>query len=155
MSMPIDYQQQFCSISITTSPMHSTSEPIRKRFMSPKPSSTRKPILRPLATSPLPSVLGKRDYIVAFGDDADEQRYGQKIEDDFFVCNVGQGVFSPIAAEKKGFTAEELQAATDSVIQDFRAEFASRERDSESKYDVDEILEWCEYYRNNRNLFNV
>jgi hypothetical protein len=112
--------------------------------MSPKPSSPKN-ILRPLATS----VLGKRDYIIAFGDDAEEERYGQKIESNFFATNIGHGAFSPV---------EKLQAATDSVIQDFRAEFTGiqrRERDSESKYDVDEILEWCEYYCKNRNLFNV
>ena len=155
MSMPIDFETGFRPIEVF-SPIHS----IRPRCMSP---NHKKPILRPLAvrpTSPLESVLGKRDYIIAFEDDAEEQRYGQKIEGNYFVTNTGHGVFSPI--EKKqpnaGLTAEVLQAATDSVIQDFRAEFASiqrRERDSESKYEVDELIAWCEYYRNNRNLFNV
>ena len=166
--MPLDFEEQFSSISIT-SPMHFTDE--RPEFMSPKPSSPkRKPVLKPLAvrpTSPLESVLGKRDFIVAFGDDAQEQRYGQKIEGNFFATNTGHGVFSPIekkppapatAAPASGLTAEVMQAAVDSVIQDFRADFAGilrRERDSESKYDVDELLAWCEYYKNNRNLFNV
>lgn len=162
--MPIefDFEEQFRSISITTSPMHFTTE--RPRFMSPKPSSPkRKPILkpsavRPASSLPLESVLGKRDFIIAFGDDAEEQRYGQKIEGDFFATNVGHGVFSPVEQKPPALTAEVLQAATDSVIQDFRADFAGilrRERDTESKYDVDELLEWCEYYRKNRNLFNV
>ena len=160
-----DFEYLFYDVDIE-SPMHSTSE--RPRFMSPKPTSPKP--LKPLAvrqTSPLPSELGtselgKRDFIIAFGDDAEEQRYGQKIEGDFFATNVGHGVFSPIKAEQKppasGLTAEVLQAATDSVIQDFRADFAGilrRERDSESKYDVNELLEWCEYYCKNRNLFNV
>jgi hypothetical protein len=158
--MPLDFEFDFEDLFYTidiNSPMHNKKE--RPAFMSPKPTSPKR--LKPSAvrpTSPLESVLGKRDFIIAFGDDAEEQRYGQKIEGDFFATNVGHGVFSPITAEKKGFTAEELQAATDSVILDFRAEFTSvqrRERDSESKYDVDELLEWCEYYRNNRNLFNV
>jgi len=169
--MPIefDFEEQFRSISITTSPMHFTTE--RPRFMSPKPSSPKR--LKPSAvrsTSPLPSELGKRDFIIAFGDDAEEQRYGQKIESDFFATNVGHGVFSPTEQKPpatattpaSGLTAEQMHAAVDSVIQDFRQDFRAdfvgvqrRERDSESKYDIDEIIEWCEYYRNNRNLFNV
>ena len=138
--MPLDFEEQFSSISI---PMHSTNE--RPAFMSPKPTSPKR--------SPLPSALGKRDFIIAFGDDAEEQRYGQKIDGDFFATNVGHGVFSAKSEQKPL-----VQAATDSVIEDFRAEFFGvqrRERDSESKYDIDEIIEWCDYYRNNRNLFNV
>ena len=137
--MPIDFESEFRPINVS-SPIHNT----RPRFMSPKPIRS---------TSPLPSVLGKRDFIIAFGDDAEEQRYGQKIDGDFFATNVGHGVFSAKSEQKPL-----AQAATDSVILDFRTEFAGfqrRERDSESKYDIDEIIEWCEYYRNNRNLFNV
>jgi hypothetical protein len=168
--MPIDFEEQLRSIAITTSPMHFTDE--RPEFMSPKPTSPkRKPVaVRPASSSPLPSALGKRDFIIAFGDDAEEQRYGQKIEGDFFATNVGHGVFSPVEQKPSapapasattpasGLTAEQMHAAADSVIQDFRADLSGllrRERDSESKYDVDEILAWCEYYKNNRNLFNV
>ena len=167
--MPIEFEEfeeKFYEIDIASSPIHFADE--RPEFMSPNPiSPKRKPILRTLAvrpTSPLDSTLGKRDFIIAFGDDAEEQRYGQKIDCNFFATNVGHGVFSlqaeekPAAATATGFTEERLQEVTDSVIQEFRTDFGNilrRQRDTESKYDVDELVEWCEYYINNRNLFNV
>jgi len=150
---PLEFEDQVYTIDIN-SPMHSRNK--RSKFISPKP------VLKPLAvrpTSPLTSALGKRDFIIAFDDDAEEQRYGQKIESNFFATNTGHGVFSPIKAEEEPVIAvQKMQAAADSVIQDFRADlsgFLRRQRDSESKYDIEELFTWCEFYRNNRNLFNV
>ena len=60
--------------------------------------------------------------------------------------------------QKTNVDQANVQQAVDSVIQDFRLDFNNglrRERDCESKYDVEEILAWCDYYLNNRNLFNV
>jgi hypothetical protein len=80
----------------------------------------------------------KRTFSQAFEEDEEEEHYGQKIGDKFFETNIGHGV------------------AVDSVIEDFLGnEMLRRERDCEEKYDVEEILEWCDFYRNNRNLFNV
>jgi hypothetical protein len=154
-----EFEEKFYEIDIASSPIHFADE--RPEFMSPNPiSPKRKPILRTLdvrPTSPLDSTLGKRDFIIAFGDDAEEQRYGKKIDCNFFATNVGHGVFSP-QAEEKPVTVQQMQEVTDSVIQEFRTDFGNilrRHRDTESKYDVDELVEWCEYYINNRNLFNV
>jgi CRISPR/Cas system-associated endoribonuclease Cas2 len=159
---PIEFEEEFYAIDIANSPMHFADE-IRPEFMSPKPISPKRK--RPLAVrqnSSLDSTLGKRDFIIAFGDDAEEQRYGQKIQDSFFKTNIGHGVFTNTKSEEKPIIAEQkpitIQEITDSVIQEFRTDFNGilrRERDTESKYDMEELLEWVDYYRKNRNLFNV
>jgi len=71
-------------------------------------------------------VAGKRSYEEAFPDSFEDERYNQHIASDFFTNNVGHSVVE-----------------------------GRRERDSESKYDPEEILQWCQYYLANRNLFNV
>lgn len=106
---------------------------VRPDFMSPKPISPKRKL----------EMTSKRTFSEAFEDDQEEEHYGQKIGDKFFDSNIGHGV---------------SQAAVDSVIEDFRVDFNNilrRERDCESKYDIKEIVEWCDFYRNNRNLFNV
>jgi len=125
----------------------------RPDFMTPKPISSNEAL-------PLVSLLGKRTFSDAF-EGEEEEHYGQKIDDTFFETNIGHGVFSPLQEQEKeqeqGQKAN-IQQAVDSVIQDFRHDFNNslrRERDCESKYDVEEILAWCDYYLNNRNLFNV
>ena len=163
----------------------------RPTFFTPKPvSPTRKQVKDETS---LVSLLGKRSFIEAFGEDtSDEERYGQAIGDDFFVSNVGHGVFavdnysiSVDNNENKGIdcwmteahgkipkgavgrpsaTIPEHSAAIGNVVTnvqqdlDFTAEFLNvprRQRDCEEKYDVEELLGWCNYYLNNRNLFNV
>jgi hypothetical protein len=108
---------------------------VRPYFMTPKP----------ISPSRKHSMSGsKRTFSLAFEDDKEEEHYGQKIDDKFFETNIGHSV---------------SQEAADSVIADFRSDFANvllrRERDCESKYDVDELIEWCDFYSKNRNLFNV
>ena len=142
----------------------------RPDFMTPKPVSNNEAL-------PLVSLLGKRAFNDAF--EEEEEQYGQKIGETFFETNIGHGVFSPVDQEKEEQEQDQDQEkeqwqktnvdqanvdqtnvdqAVDSVIQDFRLDFNNslrRERDCESKYDVEEILAWCDYYLNNRNLFNV
>ena len=100
-------------------------------------STNTRAIPRPTQSS---SVLKKRTFSQAFEDDKEEEHYGQKIDEKFFETNIGHSV---------------SQAAT---FADFRLHFGNvlrRERDCEGKYDVDEIIEWCDFYSKNRNLFNV
>ncbi len=77
---------------------------------------------------PVPvSTLGKRKFHDAFESETfDDSRYGQHISSDFFDKNVGHNSIQ-ISEERKIFTL-------------------SQEK---------EILEWCEYYLANKNLFNV
>ena len=146
----------------------------RPDFMTPKPVSNNEAL-------PLVSLLGKRAFNDAF--EEEEEQYGQKIGETFFETNIGHGVFSPVDQEKEEQDQDQdhqekeeqyhqekeqwqktnvdqtnVDQAVDSVIQDFRLDFNNglrRERDCESNYDVEEILAWCDYYLNNRNLFNV
>lgn len=112
---------------------------LRPPFMEPKPVSPkrRRPILKQRETQTdthIVSILGKRKLSEEGGDD---ERYGQHIGSDFFVINVGHNVVQE---------------------HDWEAEIQSegrRERDSESKYDPEEILKWCQFYLANRNMFNV
>jgi hypothetical protein len=81
------------------------------------------------------SVLKKRTFSQAFEDDKEEEHYGQKIDEKFFETNIGHSVSQP------------------ATFADFRLNFGKR--DCEGKYNVDEIIEWCDFYSKNRNLFNV
>jgi hypothetical protein len=92
-----------------SSPIH---DELRAPFMSPKPSS-------PKNNKFIPSVLGKRKYDSSFDNETfDDERYGQRINNDYFEKSMGHGVhFEPI--EKKLIN---------------------------SIYEVDELLEWCEKY---------
>jgi len=77
------------------------------------------------------SVLGKRKYKDAFGDTFDDDRYGQHIYNGFFTFQYGHGVFDkPLDKEWDNYVFNE----------------GKRERDSESKYDPEEILTWCYKY---------
>jgi len=90
------------------------------------------------------STLGKRKFHEAF-DSEDDERYGQHIGADFFANNVGHDVVSSPIPDNW-----EEQSWNEHIQKEGR-----RERDSESKYDPEEILAWVEFYRNNRNLYNV
>lgn len=70
------------------------------------------------------SVLGKRKFVDAFGDDyGDEERYGQSIGTEFFKTNIGHGVFQK--------------------VEEYIKEDAERKSDS---LNTEEILEWCNKY---------
>jgi hypothetical protein len=82
------------------------------------------------------SVLGKRKFNDAFDTNTfDDSRYGQHIDANFFDKNVGHSV-----AEKK--------ISLNNFERKEEAKTFTREEEQE-------ILDWCEYYRANRNLFNV
>jgi len=131
--------------------------PERPDFMTPKPKSPPK---RGVAKAAIPypvleSIHGKRKYKDAFDEATfEDARYEQHIAIDFFEKNEGHNVI-----QQKNSSI--FQAAVDDVIENFRREISSslptlrRERDSESKYDQDELIAWCEYYVANKNLFNV
>jgi hypothetical protein len=82
---------------------------------------------------------GKRKYSRAFATDAgadnyDDARYGQHIGDKFFTTNYGHGVYISDTARLMSTFA----ARTGGII-----------------YTQREMNEWREFYRANRNLFNV
>lgn len=85
------------------------------------------------------SVLGKRKFNDAFDVNTfDDSRYGQHIDANFFDKNVGHTV--PQVAEKK------------IPLNNFERKSSVKTFSNE---EVQDILNWCEYYRANRNLFNV
>ena len=82
------------------------------------------------------SILGKRKFNDAFHEKTfDDSRYGQHISSDFFYKNIGHSVSQKQSSEKDIERKE--------VVKTF------------SYKEEQEILDWCEYYRANRNLFNV
>ena len=125
----------------------------RPDFMTPKPRSPKK--VTPALEPEIESVLGKRKYKNTFEEATfEDARYDQHISVNFFETNMGHTVI-----QQANISA--FQRATDQVIEDFRRNFQTaipilrRERDSESKFDQEELLAWCEYYLANKNLFNV
>jgi len=110
---------------------------------SKKPLSSKKPNLKPQ------SILGKRKYGDTFDQDSfNEARYNQPIPEDYFRVNMGHTIIQEESKSKSVGKRESKQN------EDF-GPFIKRERDCESKYDIDEMREWCEYYIANKNLFNV
>ena len=82
------------------------------------------------------SILGKRKFNDAFHEKTfDDSRYGQHIDTNFFQANIGHSVSQKQSSEKDIERKE--------VVKTF------------SYKEEQEILDWCEYYRANRNLFNV
>ena len=82
------------------------------------------------------SILGKRKFNDAFHEQTfDDARYGQHIDINFFQANIGHSVSQKQSSEKDIERKE--------VVKTF------------SYKEEQEILDWCEYYRANRNLFNV
>ena len=85
------------------------------------------------------SILGKRKFNDAFDSNTfDDARYGQNIDTDFFNKNVGHSV-SQVSENK--VPKNNIERKDDENISSHEDEL--------------EILKWCEYYRANRNLFNV
>lgn len=92
-----------------------------------------------------PSILSKRNFDDAFYlSTYDDNRYGQHISDDFFKNNTGHDVLQEMNPMKSNENIKK-----DELNQE------RGKRDSETKYDPDELIQWCEYYLANRNLFNV
>jgi hypothetical protein len=109
---------------------------LRPDFMTPKPVSPKR--LRK------ESILGKRKYGHSFATESyEEERYGQQIDNQFFQNNVGHNV---------------VQEAAAGAIDDFRAMldalFPAGKQPPES-LGASDIIEWCEFYLKNKNLFNV
>ena len=139
----------------------------RPDFMTPTPVSPKRRSFNDLVSSRM-----KRTFSQAFQNDKEEEHYGQEIGNTFFVSNIGHCVIDVQEdmeqreqreqREREREQQEEhrknvFQEAADNVCQDFRSELGNlrRERDCESKYDVEEIIAWCDYYLKNRNIFNV
>ena len=110
---------------------------IRPDFMTPKPVSPKR------ARANCVSILGKRKHGESFNSASfDEERYGQQIDNTFFQHNVGHSV---------------VQEAATGAIGDFRIMMASLFHDGskDSRLGASEIIELCEFYLKNKNLFNV
>ena len=93
--------------------------------------------IRPSSSSEtLDGVGGKRKYSRAFAsNNYDDARYGQHISDAFFTTNYGHGVYISDTAR-------------------LMTTFAARTGGGVI-YTQREMNEWREFYRANRNLFNV
>jgi len=133
----------------------------RPDFMTPTPVSPKRRSFGELDSSRM-----KRTFSQAFQNDKEEEHYGQEIGDTFFVSNIGHCVIDVQEEMEEQQEQEQreredrknvFQQAADNVCQDFRSELGNlrRVRDCESKYDVEEIIAWCDYYLKNRNMFNV
>lgn len=111
---------------------------VRAPFMSPKPVSPKRKVSDNSGNQNLVSILGKRKFNEAFDATTfDDDRYGQHINTDFFNTNVGHNVVQ--VAEKKHY----FEQKEEEYIKSFTRE------------EEQEILNWCEFYRANRNLYNV
>ena len=117
----------------------------RPGFFTPPPVSPKKPIfgfqgpfkLRRETNWKCLSTLGKRKFHEAF-DSEDDERYGQHISADFFKNNVGHSVRP---------TPDKWE---DQSWDEYIRQEGKRERDSESKYDPEEIMHWCYTYLANK-----
>jgi hypothetical protein len=98
-----------------------------------------------------PSVLGKRKYGESFTHETfNDARYSQPIPEEFFQANMGHTVI-----QEQSTNNNNKSNKNESKQKEDFGPFIKRERDCESKYDIDEMREWCEYYIANKNLFNV
>ena len=132
-NQPFDYSSP---VKDSERPAFMTPEPVSPKkftgfvFGSNKNAFPPKPVLR--RQSKVSSVLGKRKF-----EDNDDERYGQHIGDKFFKFNVGHAV-RPASPTPDNW---EDQSWNEYVQKEGR-----RERDSESKYDPEEIMQWCFKY---------
>lgn len=92
----------------------------------------------PNGTDTVDVIGSKRKYSRAFANDSyDTARYGQHIGENFFATNYGHGVYiSDVARILSTFAARNPIPGG-------------------AMYNENEVLEWREFYRANRNLFNV
>ena len=126
-------------IEIENQPYDYSSPIERPDFFTPAPVSPKKFVFGPNFPGPFKmrretnwrcvSILGKRKHNDAFEDESDDERYGQHIGQDFFAINVGHGVLPK-----------------DDSWDEYIRQEGRRERDSESKYDPEEVLNWCYQY---------
>jgi hypothetical protein len=129
----------------------------RPSFMTPKPVSPKKATFVFGSNFPPPpelvrqtncdcgSILGKRKSNFRFEDNFDDERYGQHIGADFFKSNVGHAVRPPSPNPDKW---EDPDREWNEYIQ----KEGRRERDSESKYDPEEVMQWCFKYLAEKNI---
>ena len=136
-NQPFDYSSP---VKDSERPAFMTPEPVSPKkftgfvFGSNKNAFPPKPVLR--RQSKVLSILGKRKFGDGF-EDNDDERYGQHIGTDFFTINVGHAV-RPASPSPDNW---EDQSWNEYVQKEGR-----RERDSESKYDPEEVLNWCYNY---------
>jgi len=128
----------------------------RPSFMTPEPVSPKKatfvfgpnfpppPKLVRQTNCDCGSILGKRKHNFVF-EDNDDERYGQHIGDKFFKINVGHAVRPASPTPDKW---EDPDREWNEYIQ----KEGRRERDSESKYDPEEIMQWCFKYLAEKNI---
>ena len=92
----------------------------------------------PNGTETVDVIGSKRKYSRAFASDSyDTARYGQHIGENFFATNYGHGVYiSDVARILSTFAARNPIPGG-------------------AMYNENEVLEWRDFYRANRNLFNV
>jgi hypothetical protein len=125
-----------------------TPEPVSPKkftgfvFGSNKNAFPPKPVLR--RQPKVYSILGKRKFHEAF-DSEDDERYGQHIGTDFFAINVGHGVRPASPTPDKW---EDPNREWNEYVQ----KEGRRERDSESKYDPEEIIQWCFKYLSEKKI---
>ena len=142
-NQPFDYSSP---VKDSERPAFMTPEPVSPKkfkgfvFGSNKNAFPPKPVLR--RQSKVLSILGKRKFGDGF-EDNDDERYGQHIGDKFFKINVGHAV-RPASPNPDNW---EDQSWNEYVQKEGR-----RERESESKYDPEEIMQWCFKYLSEKNI---
>lgn len=129
----------------------------RPEFMTPEPVSPKKPIfgftpnyegpykLRRETNWRALSTLGKRKFNEAFDSEDDDERYGQHIGADFFTINVGHAV-------RPASPTPDKWEDPDREWNEYVQKEGRRERDSESKYDPEEVINWCFKYLAEKNI---
>jgi len=95
----------------------------------------RRPILirRNLTYTEIESFLGKRKYDGAFKQETyEDDRYEQNIPTDFFKNNIGHGVV---------------------INNDNEQQKSSVNNKEKNEVDINELMQWIEFYRANRHLY--
>jgi hypothetical protein len=100
---------------------------IRPEFMTPIPrflKSASKALVQSQVQAQeervIPSILCKRKYGQEFGSESfEDERYNQRINEQFFQSNIGYGVVAPVPAPAS------IGKVLDSVIADFRQDLWS------------------------------
>ena len=139
----------FNTSSNICNPLHNKSlNDCRPSVLSPKSSSQ---VLQQ-GSEILTASCEKRNFREAFNNENEEERYGQKVTDKFFETNIGHCVISVNEEDNK-----KIVNNTDTVIQGINVGSDDKFQYKKPKEtnDIQEIIDWCEFYRNNRNLFNV
>ena len=141
------------SFNINTSTNSSnTIDNNRQEYLTPMSSPV---ICQGFESMSITASCEKRNFTQAFNDENEEQRYGQKISGSFFNSNIGHCVVS-IDEEFKEGGKRPANTTNDSVSNNFTMDSNNKfQYKKQKETDVQEIIQWCEYYQNNRNLFNV